>query len=154
VVTADKDSLYVSRNGLVARFDAVTLEQKAMRDLLPAPELAEHELTAEEQSKAPQADFQQRSQPLSILPQGQELIALSQGAGFFRLNADTLETKAQAAQQMYPQPLIPSQCLLVENALFAVSGKKIMAVNAVDGTLIKAADLPDKLTHNVFPKMF
>lgn len=147
-VTTTANSMYVSRNGVVARYDAGTLEQQAVRELVPAvPVIPVDTAVTMEQLQNINANITLRTGSVGIWPQGQDVIVLSQSAGFFRLNAATLEMGAQAAKTAFP----PAQCLLVDHTLYAVQGKKILAINAQDGTVQKSVDLPDKLTHRIFP---
>ncbi len=79
------------------RFDAATLQQTAVRDLLPSPpEVPKDAEASDELIKAMTANRAQRLATALLIPQGNDL-GVVVGNGYFLLDGATLEVKAQQA---------------------------------------------------------
>ncbi len=138
--------VFVARQGMLAKYDARTLEPLGVVELfgpLPAADHADHPLA--------RLDWLRRSVPGAMLAEDEELLIVI-GEHYFRVNRATLAVQARAslfqAQALAPAErllavLAPPVLALQEETLYVTRGNQLMAVNRRDGAVRAVGALPD-----------
>ncbi len=157
IPAASETSLYVIRNGAIARFDAATLAPQAVRDLLPpAPDILKSGEITDEVIKAVNDNWNLRMALPLAFPQGNDLGVVS-GNGYALLDGVTLDVKAQ--QQPGKSPLVPPlpfgngalNYLVDGPGLLAINGINLLRLDLATGNTTTTVALPAQMVNKVFP---
>ena len=145
-------SLYALRNGMVARFDADTLAQTQVHDLLPdAAKIPGAEQIPDQVRAAMSSERTMRSATPLVFPLGNELAVFIPGAGYIRLDSATLEEKASLGQERYPFAIQANNTLPAEGRLYVVSSNALLVLNIADGSVLGTMALPKGMVESLFP---
>jgi len=146
---------YAVRNGVIVRFDAETLTQKAVRDLLPpAPEIPKAGAISDELFTAVSTSRGKRIATPQLVQVGNDLAVLT-GGGFFLVDGSTLEVKAK--QEQFPTLEInqytQQPAYLVDGTnLFTVLGNELTLLDLTKGETVNSVDLSKQMLHKLFPE--
>jgi len=139
-------AVFVVRQGVLAKYDARTLETQGMVELFGPP-------PAEENAENPLAklDWIRRLAPGAMLAEEQELLIVI-GEQYFRVNRATLEVQVSAslfkAQALAPVErlmavLSPPVLAMQGETLYVTRGNQLLAVNRKDGVVRGVGALPN-----------
>ncbi len=154
---ATEGSFFAIRNGMVARFDAATLAQTALCDLLPpVPDIPKDGEIPDKLIAAVGANRTLRMATPLAIPQGNDLSVL---AGNYNALLDSITLKVKAQQTPGDASLLsPSignnnlPTYLVDGAsLYTLYGNKLLQLDLTVAKAANAVDLPELMLKKIYP---